>query len=63
MGIRCPECRVATLTVWGTGGCSSWYLDRNGAPLVNPILLDDLAADMDTPIDADFVASPLAGAR
>ncbi|NMO88253.1 NAD(P)/FAD-dependent oxidoreductase [Actinomycetospora sp. TBRC 11914] len=48
----------ASKTVWGTGGCSSWYLDRNGVPLVNPILLDDLAADMAHPEPTDFHAVP-----
>jgi hypothetical protein len=46
----------ASNTVWGTGGCTSWYLDRHGVPLVKPILLDDLKADMDHPVDDDFVA-------
>lgn len=44
----------ASRTVWGTGGCTSWYLDRNGVPLVNPIMLDDLRTDMDHPDFADF---------
>ncbi|MET0190246.1 MAG: NAD(P)/FAD-dependent oxidoreductase [Pseudonocardia sediminis] len=47
----------ASNTVWGTGGCSSWYLDRNGVPLVNPILLDDLKTDMEHPVREDFVAT------
>ena len=48
----------ASNTVWGTGGCTSWYLDRNGVPLVNPILLDDLRADMARPDFADFHEVP-----
>lgn len=46
----------ASKTVWGTGGCTSWYLDANGVPLVNPILLDALEADMAHPDFADFHA-------
>lgn len=49
----------ASRTVWGTGGCTSWYLDRTGVPLVNPILLDELTADMAAPDFADFDETPL----
>ena len=48
----------ASNTVWGTGGCTSWYLDEDGVPLVNPSLLDDLEADMAHPVEDDFVAVP-----
>ncbi|MCD2192040.1 NAD(P)/FAD-dependent oxidoreductase [Actinomycetospora endophytica] len=49
----------ASKTVWGTGGCTSWYLDDKGLPLVNPILLDDLEADMRRPDLADFRTTAL----
>jgi len=51
----------ASETVWGTGGCTSWYLDKDGVPLVNPVLLDELAEDMATPVAEDFLVSPRAG--
>lgn len=33
-------------TIWFTGGCTSWYLDRNGVPLVNPLTPTQLREDM-----------------
>jgi cation diffusion facilitator CzcD-associated flavoprotein CzcO len=45
----------ASKTVWGTGGCTSWYLDKNGVPLVNPLLLEELAEDMRVPVFDDYV--------
>ena len=51
----------ASRTVWGTGGCSSWYLDKDGVPLVNPVLLDELEADMAHPDFADFRVTELTG--
>lgn len=47
-------------TVWYTGGCTSWYLDKNGVPLVNPLSLDELRADMEAPVWDDFVVTPIA---
>lgn len=49
----------AKRTVWYTGGCTSWYLDRDGVPLVNPLTLPELQADMKTPDFADFVVHDL----
>ncbi|WP_170860933.1 flavin-containing monooxygenase [Trujillonella endophytica] len=48
-------------TVWYTGGCTSWYLDRDGVPLVAPMTLSELRAEMAEPVWADFDVRPLAG--
>jgi cation diffusion facilitator CzcD-associated flavoprotein CzcO len=45
----------AMRTVWYTGGCTSWYLDKNGIPLVNPVLISELKADMAEPVFDDYV--------
>lgn len=51
---------IAMQTVWYTGGCTSWYLDsRTGVPIVNPMSLEQLRADMKAPIFDDFVITPL----
>lgn len=49
----------AKQTVWYTGGCTSWYLDKNGVPIVNPLSLEELRADMKAPIWDDFEIKPL----
>ena len=63
-----PECsdewlqgvrKAASETVWGTGGCQSWYLDAEGVPTMNPIPLSRLQDEMRTPELADFVVTPL----
>jgi cation diffusion facilitator CzcD-associated flavoprotein CzcO len=33
-------------TVWYTGGCKSWYLDKNGVPLLNPLTVQQLHDDL-----------------
>lgn len=48
----------AKQTVWFTGGCESWYLDRNGVPLVDPVLPSEMAKAMKTAHFADFVHEP-----
>lgn len=40
----------AKRTIWYTGGCSSWYLDASGVPLVNPLTmtqLEDMMRDVE----------------
>jgi len=42
-------------TIWATGGCKSWYLDRHGVPLLNPLSLDQLGEEMRHPDFSDFL--------
>lgn len=49
----------AKKTIWYTGGCQGWYLDKNGVPIVNPLSLSQLREDTKDPIWDDFVATPL----
>src|SRR4029077_9640363 len=32
----------AKKTIWATGGCKSWYLDKEGVPIYNPVSLPEL---------------------
>lgn len=50
---------AATDTIWAQGGCSSWYLDKEGIPLINPLSIDELRADMRLPQFGDFVETEL----
>lgn len=45
-------------TVWGTGGCNSWYLDASGTPTIDPTPLSDLAAQLSRPDFNDFIERP-----
>jgi cation diffusion facilitator CzcD-associated flavoprotein CzcO len=45
-------------SVWGTGGCQSWYLDKTGVPTLNPITLSDLQAQLAEPDFRDFDERP-----
>jgi cation diffusion facilitator CzcD-associated flavoprotein CzcO len=49
----------AKATVWATGGCSSWYLDADGVPTINPIPLSELQRQMAKPDLDDFIVAPL----
>jgi cation diffusion facilitator CzcD-associated flavoprotein CzcO len=50
---------AAKETVWGTGGCTSWYLDDEGIPTINPIPLSELRRQLARPDFDDFIAVPL----
>lgn len=50
----------ASGSVWGTGGCQSWYLDKTGTPTIDPSPLSDLQAQLAEPQMADFIERPLA---
>jgi cation diffusion facilitator CzcD-associated flavoprotein CzcO len=50
---------AAKATVWGTGGCVSWYLDDEGVPTINPIPLSELQRQMAAPHFDDFIVTPL----
>ena len=49
----------AKATVWGTGGCTSWYLDDEGVPTINPIPLSVLQRQMAKPDFEDFIVVPV----
>jgi cation diffusion facilitator CzcD-associated flavoprotein CzcO len=54
------EIRVrAKQSVWGTGGCMSWYLDKDGIPTLDPVPLSVLAKQMARVDFADFEERPL----
>ena len=46
---------LARGSVWGTGGCVSWYLDKTGTPTLNPITLTELKQQLAAPDYSDFV--------
>lgn len=45
-------------SLWGTGGCDSWYLDETGTPTLNPTTLSELKAVLAEPVYADYVERP-----
>jgi cation diffusion facilitator CzcD-associated flavoprotein CzcO len=45
---------LARNSLWGTGGCQSWYLDKTGTPTLNPITLTELKEQIARPDYADF---------
>jgi hypothetical protein len=45
----------AKQTVWYTGGCTSWYLDAAGVPIVSPLTLAELTEDLAEVDWSDFV--------
>ena len=49
---------LARNSLWGTGGCVSWYLDKTGTPTLNPITLTELKAQIAQPNYADFDIQP-----
>ncbi len=49
----------ASKTVWVTGGCHSWYLDKDGVPVNNPATRAEFARDLKAPRYEDFDVRPL----
>ncbi len=45
-------------SVWGTGGCVSWYLDKTGTPSLNPTTLSELQHVLHEPVYADYEERP-----
>ena len=45
-------------SIWSTGGCDSWYLDKNGVPIVDPIMPDEMAIIMKHAHFEDFIHEP-----
>jgi cation diffusion facilitator CzcD-associated flavoprotein CzcO len=46
-------------SIWGTGGCQSWYLDKTGTPALDPITLPELKENLAAPRLEDFIARPV----
>ena len=53
---------LARNSLWGTGGCTSWYLDKTGTPTLNPITLTELKQQIARPDYGDYIVMPRAGA-
>jgi cation diffusion facilitator CzcD-associated flavoprotein CzcO len=51
----------ARKSVWATGGCQSWYLDKTGTPAYDPVTLPELQASLARPDPADFLERTAAG--
>jgi cation diffusion facilitator CzcD-associated flavoprotein CzcO len=49
----------AKKTIWATGGCKSWYLDKDGVPIYNPVSLPELKQQLAEPAFDDFVEVPI----
>lgn len=48
----------ARQSVWGSGGCQSWYLDKTGTPSLDPSTLSELQAQLATPDWSHYVERP-----
>jgi cation diffusion facilitator CzcD-associated flavoprotein CzcO len=48
----------ARQSVWGTGGCQSWYLDATGTPTLDPSTLSELQAQLAEPAWDHFDERP-----
>lgn len=46
-------------SVWGTGGCQSWYLDKTGTPTLDTSTLSELQAQLAEPQWHDFIERPI----
>ncbi len=51
---------IARQTVWATGGCNSWYLDKTGTPAYNPVSITELKASMAEPVWGDYIEQRVA---
>jgi cation diffusion facilitator CzcD-associated flavoprotein CzcO len=49
---------LAKDSVWGSGGCQSWYLDATGTPTLDPSTLSELQAQLSVPKWDDFTERP-----
>ncbi|MEM8564079.1 MAG: hypothetical protein AAGF57_17700, partial [Pseudomonadota bacterium] len=45
-------------TVWVTGGCSSWYMDKTGKPNLYPFPPEHYLRDMQNPVFAEYDLQP-----
>ena len=53
----------ASDSVWATGGCQSWYLDKTGTPTLDPSTLSELEAQLAQVNWDDFMVRPLEAGR
>jgi hypothetical protein len=51
----------ARQSVWATGGCQSWYLDKTGTPSIDPSTLSELHAQLAEVRFEDFIEKPRTG--
>jgi cation diffusion facilitator CzcD-associated flavoprotein CzcO len=49
----------ALKSVWATGGCQSWYLDKTGTPAYDAVSLPQLQASLAAPVMDDFEVRPI----
>jgi cation diffusion facilitator CzcD-associated flavoprotein CzcO len=49
---------VASNSVWGSGGCQSWYLDKTGTPTLDPSTLSELQEQLAVPEWDHFIVRP-----
>lgn len=45
-------------SVWGTGGCQSWYLDKTGTPTLDTSTLSELMEQLAVPEWGDYIERP-----
>lgn len=50
-------------TVWVTGGCTSWYMDKTGTPNLYPYAPQRYLADMQNPVWAEYQMTTSVGAE
>ena len=48
----------ARQSVWGSGGCQSWYLDKTGTPTLDPSTLSELQEQLAVPDWDHFIERP-----
>ena len=49
---------TARHSVWGTGGCQSWYLDETGTPTLDTCTLSELIDQLAVPRWDDYIEQP-----
>jgi cation diffusion facilitator CzcD-associated flavoprotein CzcO len=49
-------------SVFGDGGCKSYYLDRFGVPTINPQTVEQMREEMGAPLFEDYIETPMVGA-
>ena len=49
---------LARNSLWGTGGCQSWYLDKTGTPTLDTSTLSELQAQLAVPQWEHFIERP-----
>ena len=52
-------CDIAKRSIWAIGGCASWYLDKEGVPVLYQTTIAEFAEELREPDFSDFVIEPL----